>query len=164
LVVVVWSARFKGRVLLAGLLVVMAAVWGGLAYEGERVMYSRTVDEIVRDAQKLHGNRTRADGVLVPASLERGGSPCTARFVLAGTQARLQVVYRSCALPDFCIVPGWDLHVVAEGELDRGTGLFEADQIFARCPNRYEMMMMRDAGAGASCSCFGAAPSARPPG
>jgi cytochrome c-type biogenesis protein CcmE len=160
---VVWSAQVRGRALLAGLLVVMAAVWGWLAYGGEQVTYSRTVDEIVRDAQTLEGKRTRADGVLVPSSLERGGSPCTARFVLSGVQAQLHVVYRSCALPDFCVVPGWDLHVVAEGELDASTGLFEAERVFARCPNRYEMKMMgSDGGSGAGCRCFGAPSSAEP--
>jgi cytochrome c-type biogenesis protein CcmE len=162
--VVAWSARFKGRAALAGSLLLGAAALGWFVYSDERVIYARSVDEVVRDAQKHAGKALRVDGVFNPASFKSESSPCVARFALLGRQERLDVRYRGCTVSEslFCSVPGWEQRVVVEGELGENPRSFEAERVLVRCPGKYEMKLMREGGTrDAGCPCL---TRAAPPG
>jgi cytochrome c-type biogenesis protein CcmE len=56
------------------------------------------------------------------------------------------VRYAQCIVPDtFKDVPGMDVGVTVEGKLAAGGG-FEASQVMAKCPSKYEMKEMKEQG------------------
>ncbi|HEX2671830.1 MAG TPA: cytochrome c maturation protein CcmE, partial [Polyangiaceae bacterium] len=84
---------------------------------------------------------------LVKGSLMRRDQPCEYRFNLSKGGATLPVRYAQCIVPDtFRDMPGMDVMVTAEGKLD-SAGNFEASNIFAKCPSKYEMKEMQKGGA-----------------
>ena len=93
------------------------------------------------------GRRLRVEGNLVHGSLERRDQPCEYRFTIKGKEAELPVRFPQCIVPDtFKDVPGMDIGVTVEGKLASGGG-FEATQVLAKCPSKYEMKEMKDRGA-----------------
>ena len=128
------------------LLVALLAMGAGIvalvmSFSGAAV-YAKTVDQVVADAGKLQGRKVRVEGRLVHGSLKRREQPCEYRFELGGGGAVLPVRYAQCVVPDtFRDVPGMDLDVTVEGTVSQD-GSFEATQVLAKCPSKYEMQDM----------------------
>lgn len=128
------------------LLVALLAMGAGIvalvmSFSGAAV-YAKTVDQVVAEAGKLQGRKVRVEGRLVHGSLKRRDQPCEYRFEIGGGGAVLPVRYAQCVVPDtFRDVPGMDLDVTVEGTVSQD-GSFEATQVLAKCPSKYEMQDM----------------------
>jgi len=126
----------------AGFLVALLVMGGAIVtlifttFEGT---YSRKVEEVANERQKLAGRNVRVEGTLKRCTLVRRDEPCEYRFTMAGGGAELPVRYARCTVPDtFQDVPGMVVDVTAEGTLD-SSGHLEASTIMAKCPSKYEM-------------------------
>jgi cytochrome c-type biogenesis protein CcmE len=130
----------KGNVRLLLVLLVMA---GGIvalvmSFSGAAV-YSKSVDQVLAERAQLAGRRLRVDGTLVHGTLVKRDSPCEYRFEMQKNGAVLPVRYAQCVVPDtFRDVPGMDVGVTVEGKL-ASDGTFDAAQVLAKCPSKYEM-------------------------
>ncbi len=130
----------KRNLLLLGVLVAIAAAIGALVLFSfqDAAVYAKSVDQLVASKDQLVGRRVRVEGVLVHGSLLKRDSPCEYRFKLQNNGATIDVRYPQCVVPDtFRDRPETDVGVTAEGELARD-GSFEATQIMAKCPSKYE--------------------------
>jgi cytochrome c-type biogenesis protein CcmE len=108
------------------------------SFEGAAV-YSKGVDELVAEREKLADRTVRVEGTLVKGSLVRRDQPCEYRFRMTKNGKELSVQYPQCVVPDtFRDVPNVDVSVTAEGKLDEA-GNLQAHNIFAKCPSKYEM-------------------------
>jgi len=126
--------------LLAALLVVAGAILA-LVFTSvdEAAIYSVTIDQLDDEREQLSGRTVRVEGELVKGSLRHRAEPCEYRFTLKKNGETLDVRYPRCIVPDtFRDVPDMDVQVTAEGTLAEG-GYFEANQIMAKCPSKYEM-------------------------
>ena len=126
--------------LLVGLLVAGGAILTLVftSFDGSAI-YSRTVDELVAQREKLMGRNVRVEGTLKRGTLTRRDEPCEYRFTIIGKGSEIPVHYARCSIPDtFRDVPGMDVMATAEGTLDPA-GHFEASTIMAKCPSKYEM-------------------------
>jgi cytochrome c-type biogenesis protein CcmE len=102
-------------------------------------VYSKPVDELLRERAKFAGRPVRVEGNLVHGSLERREQPCEYRFRIEKNGTTLPVSFPQCVVPDtFRDVPGMDVGVTAEGSLQRD-GAFLATSVLAKCPSKYEM-------------------------
>lgn len=130
----------RGTLLVIGLVTAGAAVVG-LVLTGmqDNGIYSKPVDELMHNASKFAGRTVRADGLLVHGTLTKRETPCEYRFTIAKNGAEMPVRYPQCVVPDtFRDVAGMDVGVTVEGELQKD-GTFEATQVLAKCPSKYEM-------------------------
>ncbi len=132
--------KAKGNI---GLLIGLLVMGGGIltlvftSFKGSAV-YSKGVDDLVRDKDKLADRAVRVEGTLVKGSLVRRDQPCEYRFNIEKNKVVLPVHYSQCIVPDtFRDMPGMDVSVTAEGKL--ASGYFEASTIMAKCPSKYEM-------------------------
>jgi len=135
------TARPKRNLgLLVALLVMGAGVLTLILKSGKDAsVYSRGVDELVQQREKLAGRAVRVEGMLVKGSLLRRDQPCEYRFTLEKKGVQVPVRYAQCIVPDtFRDMPGMDVMVTAEGSLTKD-GALEATQIMAKCPSKYEM-------------------------
>jgi len=135
------ARRSKGNV---GLLIGLLVMGGGIltlvftSFKGSAV-YSKGVDDLVRDKAKFSDRAVRVEGTLVKGSLVRRDQPCEYRFNIEKKGVVLPVHYAQCIVPDtFRDMPGMDVSVTAEGKLT-DSGHFEASNIMAKCPSKYEM-------------------------
>jgi cytochrome c-type biogenesis protein CcmE len=142
------SPRRRGNI---GLLMVLLVMAGGIVALvmtsfKDAAVYAKNVDQLKAEAASLGGRRLRVEGNLVHGSLERRDQPCEYRFTIKGKEAELPVRYAQCVVPDtFRDVPGMDVGVTVEGKLVAGNS-FEASQVMAKCPSKYEMKEKRDHG------------------
>ncbi len=127
-----------------GLLVALLVMGGSIltlvftSFQGSAI-YSRKVDEILRDKEKLAGRTVRVEGTLKRCTLVRRDDPCEYRFTMKSSGKELPVRYARCTVPDtFQDLPGMVVAVTAEGTLDPA-GHLEASNIMAKCPSKYEM-------------------------
>jgi cytochrome c-type biogenesis protein CcmE len=131
----------RRRLLLLVPLVMAAAAIVALVLVGmqDKGMYSKPVDTLVAERAKFVNKPVRAEGSLVHGSLVKRESPCEYRFTVEKNGAEIPVSYMGCVVPDtFRDVPGVDVGVTVEGQL-RPDGQFEATQVLAKCPSKYEM-------------------------
>jgi cytochrome c-type biogenesis protein CcmE len=126
--------------LLAALLVMGAGIlFLVLKSGGEATVYSRGVGDLMKEKARLSGRNVRVEGMLVKGTLTRRDQPCEYRFSMVKKGVVLPVRYAACIVPDtFRDVPDMDVSVTAEGTLT-AKGDFEATQIMAKCPSKYEM-------------------------
>jgi cytochrome c-type biogenesis protein CcmE len=102
-------------------------------------VYSKTVDQLLAQREKLAGRNVNVNGVLVKGTLKKRDDPCEFRFTLHKNGAVLPVRYSQCVVPDtFQDLPYMDVDVTATGKLSEA-GYFEASAIMAKCPSKYEM-------------------------
>jgi cytochrome c-type biogenesis protein CcmE len=141
--------RSKGNL---GLLIGLLVMGGGIltlvftSFKGSAV-YSKGVDDLLRDKVKYSDRAIRVEGILVKGSLVRRDQPCEYRFNIEKRGVVLPVHYAQCIVPDtFRDMPGMDVSVTAEGKLT-DSGHFEASNIMAKCPSKYEMKEMQKGGA-----------------
>jgi len=105
----------------------------------QSAVYSKGVDELVAEKDKIAGRNVRVTGNLVKGTLKRRDDPCEYRFSIGKNEKTLDVRYAQCVVPDtFRDVAGMDVEVTAEGKI-HDDGWFEANQIMAKCPSKYEM-------------------------
>lgn len=131
----------KGNVRLLAVLLVMAGGIVALVMTSfkDAAVYSKNVDQVLAEGRSLGGRALRVEGNLVHGSLTRREQPCEYRFTIQGKEGKLPVSYAKCIVPDtFRDVPGMDVGVTVEGKLN-GSGQFEATQVVAKCPSKYEM-------------------------
>ena len=131
----------RKRLLLVIPLVTAAAAIVGLVLLGmqDKGIYSKPVDELVSQKSKYQGKAIRAEGNLVHGTLVKKDNPCEYRFRIEKNGTEVPVRFASCVAPDtFRDVAGMDVQVTVEGAL-RPDGSFEATQVLAKCPSKYEM-------------------------
>lgn len=129
-----------------GVLVVIGLVTAGAAVVGlvlggmeDKGMYSKTVDDLVKEKSRFQGKVVRAEGNLVHGSLVKRESPCEYRFSIEKNGTVVPVRFGQCIVPDtFRDMPGVDVGVTVEGKLLADSS-FEATQVLAKCPSKYEM-------------------------
>ena len=115
------------------------------SFKGAAV-YTKNVDQIASEGALLAGRRVRVEGTLVHGTLQRRDQPCEYRFTIKGKETELPVRYGQCVVPDtFRDVPGMDVGVTVLGKISAG-GTFEASEVMAKCPSKYEMKEKRDRG------------------
>jgi cytochrome c-type biogenesis protein CcmE len=141
----------RGNLVLLLVLLVMAGGIVALVMTSfnDAAVYAKNVDQVQAEHAKLLGRRLRVEGNLVPGSLAFRDQPCEYRFVMKGKEGtELPVRYAQCVVPDtFRDVPGMEVGVTVEGKLVAGGGGgFEATQVLAKCPSKYEMKERRDKG------------------
>jgi cytochrome c-type biogenesis protein CcmE len=130
----------KGLMIVIPLLMVGAAMVA-LVFTGieDKGIYSKPVDQLMASKGKFAGRPVRADGILVKGSLEKRESPCESRFVIERGGTRMPVSFKQCVVPDtFRDVPNVNVEVTVEGKLQKDDS-FEATQVIAKCPSKYEM-------------------------
>lgn len=109
-------------------------------------VYSKGVDQLLQERERLASRNVRVIGMLVRGSLMRRDEPCEYRFRLHKGTAELAVQYPQCVIPDtFRDVPGVDVEVTVEGRLQKD-GTFLAHHIMAKCPSKYDMKDRKQAG------------------
>jgi len=125
--------------LVLGLLVAAGAIATlVLTTVDDAAIYSKGVDELLREREALEGRTVRVQGILVKGSLARRAEPCEHRFQIEKAGGRLDVHYPQCVVPDtFRDVPGMDVDVTATGKL--AGAHFLASEIMAKCPSKYDM-------------------------
>ena len=112
----------------------------------DKAVYSKPVDELVANQAKFVGRSVRAEGNLVHGTLMKRDSPCEYRFTITKNSVDVPVRYAGCVVPDtFRDVPGMDVGVTVVGEL-QADGSFEASEVMAKCPSKYEMKQKAAAG------------------
>jgi cytochrome c-type biogenesis protein CcmE len=140
----------KGNLgLLIGLLVMCGAILSLVFFSfSKSSTYAKGVDELIKEKQKYSGadRAVRVQGVLVKGTLVRRDQPCEYRFELQSKDVVLPVRFAQCIVPDtFRDMPNMDVMVTAEGKLS-SAGHFEASNIMAKCPSKYEMKEMQKGG------------------
>ncbi|NOU29945.1 MAG: cytochrome c maturation protein CcmE [Polyangiaceae bacterium] len=122
--------------LVAGGAAVVALVLGGMK---DNSIYAKSVDELIREKTKFAGKPVRAEGNLVHGSLVKRESPCEYRFTIEKNGTTIPVRFAQCVVPDtFRDVPNMDVGVTVEGKL-LADNSFEATNVLAKCPSKYEM-------------------------
>jgi cytochrome c-type biogenesis protein CcmE len=132
--------RWVGLLVAVGLAMGAAGI-AALVLTGmqDKAMYSKPVDELLAQKTRFLGRPVRAEGMLVHGSLVHRDQPCEYRFVIAKNGAELPVRFAQCVVPDtFKDVPDLDVGVTVEGQLQADSS-FEATDVLAKCPSKYEM-------------------------
>lgn len=126
--------------LLAALLVMGAGILGLVLFSvDDAAIYSKSVDELLAAKSDLADRKVNVQGTLVKGTLKRRDKPCEYRFTMEKNGQKLPVRYAQCVIPDtFRDVPNVDVQVTAMGML-AADGHFEAEQIMAKCPSKYDM-------------------------
>jgi cytochrome c-type biogenesis protein CcmE len=104
------------------------------SFEGDSMVYYKTVDELLADRARLESRPIRINGLLVDGSIQRKPGTDEYRFSLSKNGAQLAVTYRGI-LPE-TMLPGREL--VVEGALAAGGNDFAATEILTKCPSKYE--------------------------
>ena len=109
-------------------------------------VYSKPVDELLNAQERFVGKAVRVEGNLVHGTLVRRETPCEYRFEIEQRHQALKVRFAKCIVPDtFKDVPGMDVGVTVEGRL-LASGDFEADNVLAKCPSKYDMQERQSKG------------------
>jgi cytochrome c-type biogenesis protein CcmE len=112
----------------------------------DSAIYSKGVDEMLAQKGTLGDRNLRVQGTLVKGTLARRDSPCEYRFRMKKNGAEVEVRYPQCVVPDtFRDVPNMDVDVTATGKLAKD-GHFQASQIMAKCPSKYDMKQLAASG------------------
>lgn len=150
-------SRRRGRVvargpasspaLVVGLVMAASAIVAlVLTFMKDNTIYVKPADELVKNQAKFVGRSVRVEGNLVHGTLQRRESPCEYRFTITKNGVDVPVRYAGCVVPDtFRDVPGMDVGVTVQGELQKD-GSFEANEVLAKCPSKYEMKQKQAAG------------------
>jgi cytochrome c-type biogenesis protein CcmE len=131
----------KGNVRLLAVLLVMTGGIVALVMTSfkDAAVYSKSVDQAMSEGRSLGNRQLRVEGNLVHGSLQHREQPCEYRFTIKGKETEMPVTFAKCVIPDtFRDVPGMDIGVTVEGKMNQA-GQFEASQVLAKCPSKYEM-------------------------
>jgi cytochrome c-type biogenesis protein CcmE len=144
------GSKRRGNVALLAVLLCMAGGIVALVMTSfkDAAVYAKNVDQVAGAHPELAGRNLRVEGNLVHGSLKFADKPCEYRFKIKGKDNEMSVRYPQCVVPDtFRDVAGMDVGVTVEGKLTAGMGgAFEATQVLAKCPSKYEMKQRGEAG------------------
>lgn len=122
--------------LVAGAAAIVGLVLAGMK---DNAIYSTPVDQLLSQKARFAGRPVRAEGTLVPGSLQKSESPCEYKFRIATNGIEVPVSFPQCIVPDtFKDVPGMPVNVTVEGKL-QADDTFAATNVLAKCPSKYEM-------------------------
>jgi cytochrome c-type biogenesis protein CcmE len=107
-------------------------------------VYSKLVDEVMKNPASFKGRELRVEGQLKPGSIQFRPEPCTYRFVIEKAGKEMPVEFPQCIVPD-TFRDGMGISVTVQGKLD-GQGGFLANQVVPRCPSKYEMQQRKKNG------------------
>ncbi len=115
-----------------GAIIVLIAV-GFLGYQGflNSATYYYTVSEFAAQQSSLTNESVRVTGNVTAGTIERQGS--TLKFTMSDGLKELTVVYKGVVPDSFKA----GITAVVQGKLN-STGIFEASQLLAKCPSKYE--------------------------
>ncbi len=124
--------------LLAVLLTIVVGIVSLFMFGFKEVeVYSMPLAKFASKQSEFEGRRLRIEGELVPGSLTKRDDPCEYRFRLRDGDARLDVRFPQCIVPEtFRDVPEGGVDVTAEGMMK--DGYFEATNIMAKCASKYD--------------------------
>jgi len=129
----------RKRLLLVLPLVMAGAAISALVLLGmqDKGIYSKPVDELLKNKARFVNRAVIADGALVHGSIEKREKPCEYRFVIEKNGTQMPVHFPQCVVPDqFKDVPNLDIQVTVEGQLG-GDDVFTASKIMPKCPSKY---------------------------
>ena len=141
------AARRGSVGLLVGLLVIVGGIVALVMTSfKDAAVYAMSVDQVSAQAGSLGARRLRVEGNLVKGTLQKRDQPCEYRFRMEKNGKQMAVRFPQCVVPDtFRDVPGMDVGVTVEGKL-ASDGSFDATQVMAKCPSKYEMKDMQKQG------------------
>jgi cytochrome c-type biogenesis protein CcmE len=125
-----------------------AAAISGLVLTGmqDKAIYSKPVDQLLAQKSKFIGRPVRAEGMLVHGTLVKRDTPCEYRFTIEKGGTELPIRFPQCVVPDtFRDIPDMPVGVTVEGEL-RADDTFDATNVLAKCPSKYEMQQRKGRG------------------
>lgn len=130
----------QARMLIGGGLVI--ALFGGFFYsvvdEGVGAFqYYHTLGELnaaLKDGKADIDSGIRLNGSVVPGSIQKDLQNMQVSFLMTDGTSQLPVHLNRIDVSDLFKD---DAHVVVEGRLSK-EGVFEAQQLFAKCPTKYE--------------------------
>ena len=130
-----WASSGRTRLVLIGVVLVIALGYMVYAAFPGNTLYYLTVDEFVADEQNMDGRSLRIVGSLVPESLEwvRSSEP-KANFLLTNEGEVLNATYHGAVLPELFDNP--HSQIVLEGNYGEGD-VFHSDTVIVKCPSKY---------------------------
>jgi len=126
------SAKLKFAI--AGVVLAVAVgylIFNSVATSAE---YYLTVSELNAKAPAVYSQNVRVAGVVDGSSIERDVRSGTLKFMAEDASGKLPVIYKGGAVPD---IFGPGIQVVVQGKYTP-EGTFQADNLLAQCPSRYE--------------------------
>ncbi len=126
----------KKRFILGGLIIVLALSYLGYTGFKSSATYYYTVSEFTALGDSIYGENVRVNGQVVDGSVEQDITERTLRFIIVDLEEdedSLPIVYQG--IPPDTFQAGRE--VVIEGYLN-SSGVFNADNILAKCPSKYE--------------------------
>ena len=103
--------------------------------------YYLTVGELKAKAPAVYSQNVRVAGIVEGDSIVKDARNGTLKFTAEDSSGALPVVYKGGAVPD---IFGPGIQVVVEGKYS-ADGTFEANNLLAQCPSRYENAVQRPA-------------------
>jgi cytochrome c-type biogenesis protein CcmE len=100
-------------------------------------VYSKLVNEVMTNPREFQGRELRVEGELKQGSVKFREQPCEWRFTLQKDGKEMPVEYAQCVVPD-TFRDGMGISVTVQGKL-ADNGAFQAKQVVAKCPSKYEM-------------------------
>ncbi len=123
----------KLKFIIGGIIIVL--VIGYLVYTGvqDTMIYYMTPTELLAKGEAVYGQGVRASGRIKDGSIDWDPKTLELKFILVDDKNSIPVHYRGVVPDTF----KYGVEVIAEGKLinDR---LFEAIQLLAKCPSKYE--------------------------
>jgi cytochrome c-type biogenesis protein CcmE len=121
----------------------LALLWFSTTAQ-DAFVYSKLVDDVLRNPAAFKGRDVRVEGDLKQGSILFQESPCEWRFVLGRPGREMPVRFSQCIVPD-TFKDGVGLKVTVQGRLT-DSGYFAANQLIPRCPSKYEMKQAQERG------------------
>ncbi|MBI2860510.1 MAG: cytochrome c maturation protein CcmE [Chloroflexi bacterium] len=123
----------RKKFFIGGLMLVVAMSYLGFMGFQNSATYYYTVSEALAQGNAIYERNLRINGLVVDGSVERVPATSTISFLITEADQTIKVVF-SGVVPD-TFKDSAD--VVVEGRFDE-TGVFQAKQLLAKCPSRYE--------------------------
>ena len=118
-------------------------LWGTEA--SDAFVYSKLVDEVMREPDRYRGRELRVEGQLMRGSVVFQAEPdCEHRFVLTRRGQTMPVRFPRCVVPD-TFRDDMEMDVVVQGQLQADDS-FLANEVIPRCPSKYEMRERQQSG------------------
>ncbi len=124
---------FDIKIIVGGVIILLAVAYLVVAALPSGTAYYITVSELADMGERAQTQQTRVSGNVVPGTIVRSAESQDVRFQVEDESGRLTVVY-SGVLSD---IFGDHVQVVVEGKQGQD-GVYYADQVFAKCPSRFE--------------------------
>lgn len=122
----------RKKFIIGGLILLIAASYLGYTGFTNSAIYYYTVSELTERESSANRVNVRVNGQVVNNSIDKEAGGLTLRFIIAEGGETLPVVYQGI-VPD-AFKDGAD--IVIEGQLN-SAGVFQADNILAKCPSKY---------------------------